>query len=121
MRRIVLTLAIMLYLLSNAGVTAWALYSRFESTNQRRVVQRKTNIEIKKVQLDDCLEIEKLKTAQRQRALDDFAKLDETLALLHLKKTKAIVARATADRDSILKRYARDACPRKVKVPTGGK
>lgn len=111
---------IVTFLLGNAGVTAWALYARFEQTNQRRVVQHNFNTEIKAVQLADCLEIEKLKAAQRDRAREDFAKLDETLVLLHLKKTKAIVERATADRDALLRRYARVACPRPVKVPTGG-
>lgn len=108
---------IVVFLLANAGVTAWAIYSRFEQTNQGRVVQHSLNQRFAAVTLADCLEIEKLKTNVRQQAIEDYANLDSTLALLNLKKTPAIVKRATSDRDHKLKVYAAEACPR----PVGGK
>lgn len=111
--------AVIVFVTLNAVVTAWALYARFSETNSRRATQIALNHRFAAVTQVDCLEIEKLKTNVRQTAIDNFNKLDATLALLHIKKTPAIVARAREDRDHALKAYAAEACPRPV--PTGGK
>lgn len=59
----------------------------------------------------NCVEIEKLKTAQRQEARSDFAQLDTNLMLLGVKKTPGIVKAATAQRDRKISRFKPKKCP----------
>ena len=57
-----------------------------------------------------CREIEAIKKLFRDAAVEDFSKLDDTLKLLKLAKTPAIVARATSDRDDALLRFRARSC-----------
>lgn len=91
-----------------------ALSWRFSESNTLKARQRTFNAEIANVQKQDCLEIEKLKKGFRVQAIKQFNQLDQTLALLNLKKTPAIVRRATQDRDQTLHTYKAKGCPRPV-------
>lgn len=53
-----------------------------------------------------CREVEKLKKAQRDQALESFSKLDQTLKLLGVRQTPAIVEVARENRDRQLMRFA---------------
>lgn len=88
-------------LLTAVACTAagYALYARFQQG--------------KSVSLAYCKEIEKLKTAQRERAIDSYKRLDANLRLLHIEKTPEVVAAAKASRDRDLARFAADPCPRR--------
>lgn len=88
------------------GVSGVALVERFKDTNDRRKEQARVIVQ-------DCLEIEKLKTAQRDKALLDYQRLPQTLRLLHLKPTPEIRQAAIEQKNDILKRFAADPCPRK--------
>ena len=57
-----------------------------------------------------CVQIERLKTAQRQQAQTNYAHLDANLKLLHLKKTPKIVVAALQARDEALHRFAPKSC-----------
>lgn len=94
------------------AASSYALYERFSSTNEIRAQQMSFNERIRQVSLDYCREIEALKKANRDRALDSYRNLDQTLELLELERTPAIVARAKKDRDTALRRYAEKPCPR---------
>lgn len=57
-----------------------------------------------------CREVEVLKNAERQRAIDSYNNLDQTLKLLKLKRTPEIEQRALNDRNTALKRFASENC-----------
>lgn len=57
-----------------------------------------------------CVEIEKLKTGEREDARERFANLDRNLRLLGIAKTPSVVFAARGDRDRALRRYAADDC-----------
>lgn len=57
-----------------------------------------------------CLEIEKLKAANREKARETFNRLDQNLKLLKLKKTPEIVDAARKNRDAELRRFAARSC-----------
>jgi hypothetical protein len=61
-------------------------------------------------QQHNCAQVEALKTAQRQSAIKEYNRLDETLTLLNLQKTPQIVHRAQADRNAKLKEFAPAKC-----------
>lgn len=60
--------------------------------------------------VESCQDIEALKTGVREEAIQDFSRLDETLALLGIARTPEVVAVATRNRDEKLKRYAARDC-----------
>lgn len=99
------------------AASGYALYERFESADDRRLQQASFNERIREVSLDYCLEIETLKKSNRDRALEFYRNLDQTLELLGLERTPAIVARAKKDRDTALRRYAARPCPRPNPLP----
>lgn len=115
-RRTLVTILLTLYLLGNAGITAWALYSRFESTNKRRAVQIDFNARLATIDTRDCQEIEKLKKAQRDIAIDNFKHLDANGKLLGIKITPALRVAARDAKFATLKRYHPEVCPRKVHI-----
>lgn len=88
------------------GVSGVALVDRFKDTNARRQEQAR-------VILQDCREIEKLKTAQREKAILDYQRLPQTLKLLRLKPTPEIRQAALDQKNDALKRFAAEPCPRK--------
>lgn len=97
--------------------SGYALYDRFASADERRTAQEFFNERIRQVSFDYCTEIESLKKANRDRALEAYRNLDQTLVLLELERTTAIVERAKGDRDRALRRFAADPCPRPNPVP----
>ena len=101
------------------AASGYALYDRFATADERRALmelearqQAAFNERIRVVSLDYCLEIESLKKANRDRALESYRNLDQTLELLQLEKTPAIVKRAKHDRDTALRRFSAESCPR---------
>lgn len=101
------------------AASGYALYDRFTTADTRRTQleiaaaqQERFNKRIREVSLDYCLEIEQLKKSSRDRALETYRNLDQTLELLQLEKTPAIVERAKSDRDTALRRFAAEPCPR---------
>lgn len=101
------------------AASGYALYDRFNATNVLRTqleiearTQASFNERIREVSLEYCTEIERLKKANRDRALEAYRNLNETLRLLELERTPAIVARAKRDRDAALRRFSGEPCPR---------
>jgi hypothetical protein len=94
------------YLILVAGILVSLL--SIEAARRERVNQ------INRVNFGVCSELENLKRAERQDALERFAQLDETLKLLGIKKTPMIVDRAEADRDRALERFKEKPCPEEI-------
>lgn len=106
------------------AASGYALYDRFTQADDTRAAlerearqQSAFNLRIREVSLEYCTEIEKLKKAQRDRALESYRNLDQTLELLQLERTPAIVARAKKDRDTALRRFHAEPCPRPTPLP----
>lgn len=92
---ILLAMAAVAFFLSMAAVGG-TFYSAARSAQERRQ--------------EICVQIEKLKTAQREAAAKNYAKLDANLRLLRIQKTPAVVEAATEARDDTLKRFAPLPC-----------
>lgn len=106
------------------AASGYALYYRFVDTDARRALleaqaqqQALFNQRVRDVSFGYCTEIELLKKANRDRAVEDYRRLDQTLELLKLERTPAIVERAKKDRDTALRRFAPNSCPRPGIVP----
>lgn len=106
------------------AASSYALYERFSSADVVRTQlereqrqQELFNARIREVSLNYCLEIEALKKSNRDRALEAYRNLDQTLELLNLERTPAIEERAKQDRDTALRRFAAKPCPRPNPVP----
>lgn len=99
------------------AASGYALYDRFARADERRIAQEVFNERIRHVSFDYCTEIESLKKANRDKALESYRNLDETLELLGLERTPAIVARAKRDRDTALRRFSAKPCPRPANLP----
>lgn len=99
------------------AASGYALYDRFARADERRIAQELFNERIRHVSFDYCTEIESLKKANRDRAIEAYRNLDQTLELLQLEKTPAIVERAKRDRDTALRRFAEAPCPRPANLP----
>lgn len=68
-----------------------------------------------------CRAVEKLKAGERARAQESYRRLDETLALLGIRRTPAIEERALQDLDRSLRRYRSTNCGELPSVnPDGG-
>ena len=100
------------------AASSYALYDRFSVGTERATAQQVFNERIRQVAFEYCQEIEKLKKANRDKALESYRNLDATLELLTLKRTPAIVARAKNDRDTALRRFAAEPCPRPANLPS---
>lgn len=99
------------------AASSYALYDRF-ATGSEWVTQLQIFHErIRQVSFDYCQEIEALKKSNRDKALESYRKLDQTLELLQLEKTPAIVTRAKHDRDTALRRFSAKPCPRPANLP----
>lgn len=98
------------------AASSYALYELFESADDRRLQQASFNERIRHVSLEYCTEIERLKKANRDKALETYRNLNETLKLLELERTPAIVTRAKHDRDVALRRFVAKPCPRPDKT-----
>lgn len=92
--------------------SGWALYGRLKEADDRRAQQASFNQRIREVSLNYCNEIEALKKANRDKAIEAYNNLDQTLRLLKLKKTPEIVRVAKEQRDRTLRSFAPDPCPR---------
>lgn len=57
-----------------------------------------------------CVQIERLKTAQREEAQRNYDHLDTNLKLLKLKKTPKIIVAAVQARDEAFRRFAQKPC-----------
>ena len=57
-----------------------------------------------------CVAVNKLYTAQRQDAQDNWHQLDRNLKILHIKRTARIVRIARQTRDEKLRRFASQPC-----------
>lgn len=95
------------------GIAAGAIYARLQLGEQRREQQISVNKRIADASLENCKEIEKLKSAQRERALEQFKHLDANLRLLHIPKTPAVVEAAQESLHRDLARFAAAPCPRR--------
>lgn len=91
-----------------------ALVVRFNDTNARRDQAHQRDVRIAAVALQDCHEIEALKKAQRDKAIDDYQHLDVNAKLLGIKVTPELRRAAADARDTALRRFAPEACPRKL-------
>lgn len=91
-----------------------ALSQRFGQTAQRRAEQASFNRQLAQESLDNCHEIEKLKRAVRQQAVEDYQHLDRNLRILGIKKTKSIARTARQARDEKLTKFAEQVCPRPI-------
>jgi hypothetical protein len=69
---------------------------------------------INRLALRECTEIEQLKKQNRDAAIQDYNRLDETLELLNIPRTVRVEARARSDRDDVLRVNAPKKCPREV-------
>lgn len=106
---------IVVFLLTNAAITAWALYARFSATNGHRAAQASLNARFALVTKLDCLEIEKLKTGFRIQAIANEKNLDRNAKLLGIKVTPALRRQEHIDTEKTLRTYARQTCPRPAK------
>jgi predicted negative regulator of RcsB-dependent stress response len=94
-----------------AALVAIETQNRLEAVDASRQERVKTLNDINKKQ---CNEIEALKNQFRIDAIEDFENLDETLRLLNISKTEAIVKRAMDERDQVLDRFKAGTCPREI-------
>jgi hypothetical protein len=115
-RTVAVTVAFALVFVSGMGMAGWALYERFEQTNERREQQAAFNAQITRISLENCREIELLKQARREAAIEAYRDRHRTFALLGVEVTAELERAAKANRDTTLARYRRQPCPR----PTGG-
>lgn len=99
------------------AASSYALYDRFATGSERATAQQIFDERIRQVSFDYCQEIEALKKSNRDRALEAYRNLDQTLELLNLERTPAIEERAKQDRDTALRRFAAKPCPRPNPVP----
>ncbi len=76
---------------------------RLERFNQRVRIQRREDYAITDREI--CLQLERLKKAQREAALSSFRKLPDTARLLKIPLSPALVTRARSDRDETLRRF----------------
>ena len=95
-----ISLQIAAYVILALGVAGSFAYTSTERTH------------IKKEALIACLDNEKQNDHLRDEAREDYARLDETLELLGIKKTPAIERRARQNRDETLRRFRERKCPR---------
>lgn len=109
------------------SIVAYSTYARFTETNARREAQRKVNARqvafakqqalfnrrLAALALSNCQDIENLKKANRDRAIESFRNLDTNLRLLHLTRTAPIVEAARQSRDKALVRFRPAPCPRR--------
>jgi hypothetical protein len=102
------------YLLLSTGVIL-GFYSDYHNTQaqEQNRIERRAQIN-HAIQLN-CLEIEGLKRNVRQDAIDQYQRLDQTLKLLKIKKTRPIINEAAKIRDRKLETYQPESCPRPVK------
>ena len=85
-------------------LAGWALFDRFQQTNERRR-------DLAAIDHRNCVAIEDLKLAQRQEAILNFKQLDRNGKLLHIKITPEIRRVAKQARDRRLHRFASKPCP----------
>ena len=79
--------------------------------NQHQGIKHVTR-ETQKLGLQNCNDIEDLKSRVRLRAQEDYANLDRNGDLLGIKITAALRAQALHDKNETLRKYAPEACPR---------
>lgn len=113
MRRDAVLVGVLALLFMGAlGLSGWALYDRFQQTNDRRVAQQAFNARVQSLSLDYCREIERLKKGERDRAIQARKDLRRNLALLGIRFTPAIRDAANETKFKALARYAPEPCPR---------
>lgn len=108
---VVLAFALVLTVVS-LTLSGWALKERFEEANARRTQQQQVNELMRRQALETCLEIEKLKLAQRERALDAYRNSGRDLRLLGIERTAAVERAIEENRDAVLRRFRPEPCPR---------
>jgi hypothetical protein len=102
--------ALLAAVLSLSGLVAYQFHTGGQSARQHRQEQAALNRRLKQVSVDNCLEIEALKTAQRQAATQNYQHLDANAKLLGIKVTPALRAAALKGRDKTLERFAAQSC-----------
>ena len=90
-------------ILAAFGLASFSVLDSRDKAREQRAADRAQRIEF-------CGEIENLKAAQRAQARQNYARLDETLKLLHVKKTPRVVRVARRNRDEELRRFAAKPC-----------
>jgi hypothetical protein len=99
----------------------WALYDRFEQTNERREHQARVTAalagyarQIAEQSLANCREIESLKAVHRVTARTTYRNRERNFRLLGLTLSPELERIAVESRDAILERFKAEPCPRKI-------
>jgi hypothetical protein len=99
-------------ILASFSMAGWALKERFDQTNARREQQQAFNQRIEQLSLESCREIEDLKRARRQQALEAYRDRGRTMRLLRLEPTPELERAFLQSRDTVLERFQAKPCPR---------
>jgi hypothetical protein len=97
---------------ASLAMAAWALYDRFEQTNERRLQQQALNRTLERQHLQTCREIEALKAAARASVIKTYVDRKRELELRGLTLTPELERAFKDNRDTRLKLYAARPCPR---------